>query len=159
MAGQLHAVGGVVAANMSNDGDLALGLAHHGFQNGLALVHMLVDALAGGAAHIHALDALGDQVAGEGLDALHRDVALCVIAGVKGREHTLIFGDIFHVSNPSLIIIVSCIKLVRFPVRAAASAPSCGALHPLRPLGGSCVLQTAAPKISPCFGRRPRSKF
>ena len=96
MAGQLHAVGGVVAANMSNDGDLALGLAHHGFQNGLALVHMLVDALAGGAAHIHALDALGDQVAGEGLDALHRDVALCVIAGVKGREHTLIFGDIFH---------------------------------------------------------------
>ena len=51
---------------------------------------------AGGAAHIHALDALGDQVAGEGLDALHRDVALSVIAGVKGREHTLIFGDIFH---------------------------------------------------------------
>ncbi len=159
MAGQLHAVGGVVAANMSNDGDLALGLAHHGFQNGLALVHMLVDALAGGAAHIHALDALGDQVAGEGLDALHRDVALSVIAGVKGREHTLIFGDIFHVSNPSLIIIVSCIKLVRFPVRAAASAPSCGALHPLRPLGGSCVLQTAAPKISPCFGRRPGRNF
>ena len=101
MAGQLHAVGGVVAANMSNNGDLALGLAHHGFQNGLALVHMLVDALAGGAAHIHALDALGDQVAGEGLDALHRDVALCVIAGVKGRDDTLIFFDIFHVSSPS----------------------------------------------------------
>ena len=27
-----------------------------------------------------------------------------------------------------------CIKLVRFLFRAAASAPSCGALHPLRPL-------------------------
>ena len=44
-----------------------------------------------------------------------------------------------------------CIKLVRFLFRAAASAPSCGALHLLRPLGGPCVLQTAAPKISPCM--------
>ena len=96
MAGQLHAVGGIVAADMGDHRDLALGLAHHSLQNGLALCHALVDALAGGAAHIHALDALGDQVAGQRLDALHRNVALCVIAGVKGREHTLIFGDIFH---------------------------------------------------------------
>ena len=31
-------------------------------------------------------------------------------------------------------------------VRAAEAEPSCGALHPLRPLSGPCVLQTAAPK-------------
>ena len=202
VACQLHAVGGVVAADMGNHGQLALGFAHHGLQNGLAFIDVLVDALAGGAAHIHALDALGDQVAGQRLDPLHRNVALCVIAGVKGRDDTLIFFDIFHVSSPSLIIIVSCIKLVRFSVlgngisallrcpasasalgrvsrladrcakncslniklvrfsvRVTASAPSCGALHPLRPLGGSRVLQTAAPKIAPCFGRRPRSQF
>ena len=107
VACQLHAVGGVVAADMGNDGQLALGFAHHGFQHRLALIDVLVDALAGGAAHIHALDALGDQVAGQRLDPLHRDVALCVIAGVKGRDDTLIFFDIFHVSSPSLIIIVS----------------------------------------------------
>jgi hypothetical protein len=93
---QLDAVGSVVAADMGNHGDLALGFAHHGLQDLLALIGVLVDALTGRTADIHALDALGDQVAGEGLDALHRDVALCVIAGVKGREHTLIFGDIFH---------------------------------------------------------------
>ena len=100
MAGQLHAVGGVVAANMSNDGDLALGLAHHGFQNGLALVHMLVDALAGGAAHIHALDALCDQMAGQCLDTLGGDIALCVVAGIEGRDNALILGNVFHNRSP-----------------------------------------------------------
>ena len=54
---------------MRNDGQLALGFAHHGFQNGLALIYVLVDALAGGTAYIHALDAFGDQMAGKGLDA------------------------------------------------------------------------------------------
>ena len=44
-------------------------------------------------------------------------------------------------------------------VREAEAAPSCGALHPLRPLSGPRVLQTAAPKISPCFCRWQRSKF
>jgi len=96
MAGQLHAVGGIVAADMGDDGQLALGFAHHGFQNGLALIHMLVDALAGGAAYIHALDALGDQMAGEGLDALGRNIALCVVAGVKGGDDTLILCNVFH---------------------------------------------------------------
>ena len=86
---------------MGDDGQLAFGFAHHGFQNGLALIHMLVDALAGGAAYIHALDALGDQVAGQCLDALGGDIALCVIAGVEGRDHALIFGDVFHIPNPS----------------------------------------------------------
>ncbi len=44
-------------------------------------------------------------------------------------------------------------------VRAAEAVPSCGALHPLRPLSGPRVLQTAAPKIPPCFRRRRRSGF
>mgnify|MGYP000261294401 CR=1 FL=1 len=85
MAGQLHTVGGVVAANMCNDGQLAFGFAHHCLQHGLALVHMLVDALAGGTAYIHALDALGNQVAGQCLDALGGDRAVRCIAGVEGR--------------------------------------------------------------------------
>lgn len=42
------------AANMCNDGQLAFGFAHHCLQHGLALVHMLVDALTGGTADIHA---------------------------------------------------------------------------------------------------------
>src|SRR5699024_3043008 len=70
MGGQLHRVGGVVAGHMGDHGDLAPGLAHDGLQHGLALVGVLVDALARRAAHVHALDALGDQVAGQGLDAL-----------------------------------------------------------------------------------------
>ena len=44
-------------------------------------------------------------------------------------------------------------------VREAEAAPSCGALHPLRPLSGPRVLQTAAPKISPCFCRWQRSSL
>ncbi len=58
MAGQLDAVGGVVAADVSDDGDFALGLTHDSFQHGLALIDVLIDALTGGAAHIHALNAL-----------------------------------------------------------------------------------------------------
>ena len=112
VACQLHAVGGVVAANVGDHGQLALGFAHHGLQNGLALLDVLVDALAGGAAHIHALDALGDQVTGQRLDPLHRNVALCVIAGVKGRDDTLIFFDIFHVSSPSLQSVIIQDKIV-----------------------------------------------
>ena len=50
-------------------------------------------------------------------------------------------------------------QAVQLVVRAAGSVPSCGALHPLRALGGTRVLQTAAPKIAPCFCRRQRSQF
>ena len=62
----------------------------------LALIGVLVDALAGGAAHIHALDALGDQVAGEGFDALHGDIAVLVIAGIERGDNALILGKVFH---------------------------------------------------------------
>ena len=100
MAGQLHTVGGVVAANMCNDGQLAFGFAHHCLQHGLALVHMLVDALTGGTADIHALNALGDQVAGESLDTLSGNIALCVVAGVESRDNALVLSDIFHSLSP-----------------------------------------------------------
>ena len=94
--GQLHTVGGVVAADMGDDGDLALGLAHHGLQQLLALIGVLVDALAGRAADVYALDALGDQVAGEGFDALHGDIAVLVIAGIERGDNALILGKVFH---------------------------------------------------------------
>ena len=100
MAGQFHTVGGVVAANMCNDGQLAFGFAHHCLQHSLALVHMLVDALTGGTADIHALNALGDQVAGEGLDTLSGNIALCVVAGVESGDNALVLSDIFHGLSP-----------------------------------------------------------
>ena len=166
---QLDAVGGVVAADMGNDGDLALGFAHHGLQDLLALIGVLVDALTGRTADIHALDALGDQVAGEGLDALHGNVAVLVIAGIERRDDTLILGNVFHDTCLLLYRIMAQTLFVgggkpkqqarTLSVRATGAAPSCGALHPLRPLGGPRVLQTAAPKIPPCFRRRRRSGF
>ena len=110
---------------MRNDGQLALGFAHHGFQNGLALIHVLVDALAGGTAYIHALDAFGDQMAGKGLDALGRNIALCVVAGVKGGDDTLIFFDIFHVPNPSLKIVINTDEMVLHQARTL-SVPGSG---------------------------------
>ena len=57
---------------------------------------MLVDALAGGTADIHALDALGDQVAGKGFDGLDGDVTVLVIACIECGDHTLILGNVFH---------------------------------------------------------------
>ena len=45
-------------------------------------------------------------------DPLHRNVALCVIAGVKGRDDPLIFFDIFHVSSPSLQSVIIQDKIV-----------------------------------------------
>ena len=45
-------------------------------ENGFALVGVLVDALAGGTADVDALDALGNQVAGQRLDALGGDRAV-----------------------------------------------------------------------------------
>ena len=77
---------------MGNDGDLAFGLAHDSFQQLLALIGVLVDALTGGAAHIDALDALGDQVAGQGFRALRGNIALCIIAGIERGDYAAVFG-------------------------------------------------------------------
>ena len=99
MGGQLDGVRRVVAGDVGNNGDLALGLAHDGLQHGLALIRVLVDALAGGAADVNALDALGDQVAGQCLDALGGDRAVRCVAGVEGRNNAAIFVDVFHIQT------------------------------------------------------------
>ena len=85
---------------MGDDGDLALGLAHHGLEHGLALIRVLVDALAGGTADVDALDALGDQVAGQRLDTLGRDGAIGRIAGIKRGDNAAVFGNVFHTNTP-----------------------------------------------------------
>ena len=92
VAGQLDAVGGVVAADVCDDGQFAFGFTHDGFQHGLALIDVLIDALTGGAAHIDALDALGDQVAGQGFRALRGNIALCIIAGIERGDDAAVFG-------------------------------------------------------------------
>ena len=99
MGGQLDGIGGIVAGNVGNNGDLALGLAHDSLQHGFALVRVLVDALAGGTADVDALDALGDQVAGQRLDALGGDRAVRCVAGVEGGDNTAVFIDIFHIQT------------------------------------------------------------
>ena len=101
MGGQLDGIGGIVAGNVGNDGDLALGLAHDGLKNGFALVRMLVDALAGGTADVDALDALGNQVAGQRLDALGGDRAVRCVAGIEGGDNTAVLGNVFHKQNTS----------------------------------------------------------
>ena len=90
MGGQLHAVGGVVARYMGNHNHLALGLGHDILQHHLALSHALVDALPGGAAHIEAIDALFDEVAGQRPDPFGGDVARLVIAGVERGNDALV---------------------------------------------------------------------
>ena len=98
MGGQLHRVGGVVAGHMGNDRDLALGLAHHGLQHGLALIRMLVDALPGRASHVDALDPLGDQVTGQSLCPFNRNMAILVVAGIECGKNALILFNVFHSS-------------------------------------------------------------
>ena len=41
----------------------------------------------------------------------------------------------------------------------AREAAGCGSLRLLRALGGTRILQAAAPTASPCFGRWPRSSL
>ena len=65
VGGQHLAVGGVVACHVGDDNHLALGLGHHVLQHHLALLHALIDTLAGGTAHIQAVYALANQVAGQ----------------------------------------------------------------------------------------------
>jgi hypothetical protein len=55
---QLPAVGRVVAGDVGDDGQLSAHLVQTASSTVFALLHALVDALAGGAAHIQALHAL-----------------------------------------------------------------------------------------------------
>ena len=96
VAGQLLGVGGVVAGHMGDDGHLAAHLGHDVLQNDLPLGHALVDALAGGAAHIQALDALFQQIFGQSAGAGGADGAVVLVAGVERREHALVLFDIRH---------------------------------------------------------------
>ncbi len=88
------------------------GLGHHVLQHQLALGHALVDALAGGAAHIQALHALADQVAGERPHPVGADGALIVIAGVECRDDALIFAEIAQFIDHSNIFAIILWSLV-----------------------------------------------
>ena len=91
---KLHAVGGVVAGHMGDDHDTAFVRGHDILKNELALGDRLVDALAGGTAHIQALDPLSDEILRQFPHGLRRDRACFVIAGIEGRENALIFFQI-----------------------------------------------------------------
>ena len=69
---------------------------HHVFQHQLSLGYALVDALAGGAAHIQPLHPLVRQIADKGAHPLRGDGAGLVIAGVKRGDDALVLGEIFH---------------------------------------------------------------
>ena len=96
---QLLRVGGVVAGHVGNDGQLAFGLRHDVLQHHLALFLALVDALAGGAAHIDALHAFFDEPPGQCPDGLRIDAALGIVAGIERRENTLIFRNVLHINS------------------------------------------------------------
>ena len=95
---QLLRVGGVVAGNVGDDCQLALGFRHDVLQHDLALFLALVDALAGGAANVQALDALVDEPAGQRPDALGVNLALGVITGIKRGNNALVFCNVLHIS-------------------------------------------------------------
>ena len=99
VGGQFLGIGGVVAGNVGNDGDLALGLSHNVLQNHLTLFLALVDALTGGTAHIQALNALADEIPGQVPDSLGADIAFFVIASIEGGNNTLKFCSI-HIITP-----------------------------------------------------------
>ena len=96
MAGQLLTVGSVVAGDVGDDGHFAAHLGHHVLQDGLALFNALVDALAGGAAHIQALHALVQQVLGKGPGTGGADGTVILVAGIERRENALVFLDVRH---------------------------------------------------------------
>ena len=83
-----------------DDGQLALGHLHDVLDDDLALLNALVDALAGGAVDVHALDTLVHIVLGQGLDALRADVALVVVAGVECGNNASVLVQIAHDEIP-----------------------------------------------------------
>ena len=93
MTGQLLRIGGIVAGNVSDDGQLAASLFHHIFQHQLTLGNALVDALAGGATDIQTLHALLDEPTGQFTDGSGVDLALLIVAGIESRDNTLILLD------------------------------------------------------------------
>jgi hypothetical protein len=94
MRGQFLTVAGVVAGDVGDHRDLTLGFGHDGFEQILALLHVLINALARRTANVQTVDALLDQIGGKGAGALDADVALLVLAGVECGENTLILTEI-----------------------------------------------------------------
>ena len=86
--------------DVGDDGELALGLGHDVLENQLALFLGLVDALAGGAANVQALDALLHEPAGQSADSIGVDATLGIVAGIEGGDNTLVFLDISHIFSP-----------------------------------------------------------
>ena len=93
---QLLGVGGVVAGDVSDDGQLALGLSHDVLQNQLALFLALVDALAGGTANVQTLNTLVDEPLGQSLGALDGDSTVVVVAGVQSRNNAFVLLNVLH---------------------------------------------------------------
>ena len=103
MGGQYPAVRSIVAGHVGDDRDLSFGLGHHVLQHRLALVNALVNAFAGGAAYVQAVDALFDEITGQFLHPLRGNGPLVVVTGVKRRDHAAVFLQIAHYNDPSLI--------------------------------------------------------
>ena len=98
MGSQLHGLPGTVAGHVGNDGQLALGNFHDVLQQQLPLGNGLVNALAGGTAHVQALDTLIDVILGQLANSLGGNIALFIVASVERRNNTGVFGQIFHFS-------------------------------------------------------------
>ena len=96
VAGQLHAVLGIVAGHMGNHGQLALCHLHDIFQHNLLVLNALVDALPGGAVYIHALDALINEILCQLLHPLRADFTSLIVAGIKCRNNALVLIQISH---------------------------------------------------------------
>jgi hypothetical protein len=111
MGGQHLAVGSVVTGHMGDHGHFALGFRHNVLQHQLALVHALVDALAGRAAHIQAGDAFPDQVAGQLAHPVRGDDARLIIAGIKRGNNALIFFQILH--SDSVLFFLYAVDFVK----------------------------------------------
>ena len=99
VAGQLLGIKSVVAGHMGDDGELAPHLGHHILQDDLPLLDGLVDALAGGAADVEALDPLAQQVPGKGAGAFGGNIACIIIACVERRDDTQIFFELHVISS------------------------------------------------------------
>ena len=91
-----RAAAGIVAGNVADHGQLALGNLHHVLDDDLALFHVLVDALAGGTVDVNALDALVYKVLSQSLYALRAHIALVVRACVECRNNASVLVQIFH---------------------------------------------------------------
>ena len=103
MGGQLTGFMGIVAGYVGDHSAFTFDFAHDCFQDLRAFFLFLVNAFAGGTADIQTPDALVHQMACQFFCAFCADVPLVVIAGIKCRDHTLIFA-LLHCSVLSELV-------------------------------------------------------